>query len=74
MSDNWQLWLGLTLSQYSSSGKSTLGRITKAGDTYLRILLVQGGRSVLIGAEKGLIHSVVGADHWSSAEDTGVPL
>ena len=36
-------WLGLTLSQYSSSGKSTLGRITKAGDTYLRILLVQGG-------------------------------
>lgn len=45
-------WLGLTPSQYSSGGKSKLGRITKAGDSYLRTLLVQGGRSVLIGAEK----------------------
>ncbi len=27
-------------------------RITKAGDSYLRTLLVQGARSVLIGAEK----------------------
>jgi transposase len=32
--------------------KSKLGRITKAGDSYLRTLLVQGARSVLIGAEK----------------------
>lgn len=45
-------WLGLTRSQYSSGGKSKLGRITKAGDSYLRTLLVQGARSVLIGAEK----------------------
>ncbi|WP_431616126.1 transposase, partial [Enterobacter hormaechei] len=29
-------WLGLTPSQYSSGGKSKLGRITKAGDSYLR--------------------------------------
>ncbi|MGP2005369.1 transposase, partial [Citrobacter freundii] len=36
--------------QYSSGGKSKLGRITKAGDSYLRTLLVQGARSVLIGA------------------------
>ncbi len=35
-------WLGLTPSQYSSGGKSKLGRITKAGDSYLRTLLVQG--------------------------------
>ncbi|MEY1586906.1 transposase [Escherichia coli] len=28
---------------------SKLGRITKAGDSYLRMLLVQGARSVLIG-------------------------
>lgn len=27
-------WLGLTPSQYSSGGKSKLGRITKAGDSY----------------------------------------
>ncbi len=45
-------WLGLTPSQYSSGGKSKLGRITKAGDSYLRTLLVQVARSVLIGAEK----------------------
>ncbi|WP_323610235.1 transposase, partial [Escherichia coli] len=37
-------WLGLTPSQYSSGGKSKLGRITKAGDSYLRTLLVQGAR------------------------------
>ncbi|MDZ6361124.1 transposase, partial [Klebsiella pneumoniae] len=37
---------------YSSGGKSKLGRITKAGDSYLRTLLVQGARSVLIGAGK----------------------
>lgn len=67
-------WLGLTLSQYSSGGKSKLGRITKAGDSYLRTLLVQGARSVLIGVEKGLIHSVVGFAHWSNAEDTGALL
>lgn len=35
-------WLGLTPSQYSSCGKSNLGRITKAGDSYLRTFLVQG--------------------------------
>ena len=45
-------WLELTPSQYSSGGKSKLGRITKAGDSYLRTLLIQGARSVLIGAEK----------------------
>lgn len=38
--------------KYSSGGKSKFGRITKAGDSYLRTLLVQGARSVLIGAEK----------------------
>jgi transposase len=45
--------------------------ITKAGDSYLRTLLVQGAFSVLIGGEKGLIYSVVGSVHWSIAEDTG---
>ncbi|MBN6463516.1 IS110 family transposase [Escherichia coli] len=45
-------WLGLIPSQYSSGRKSKPGRITKAGDSYLRTLLVQGARSVLIGAEK----------------------
>ena len=32
--------------QYSSGGKARLGRITKAGDAYLRSLLVLGARAV----------------------------
>lgn len=44
-------WLGLTPGQYSSGGKSRLGHITKAGDPYLRSLLVLGARSVLQAAK-----------------------
>lgn len=40
-------WLGLVPGQYSSGGKARLGRITKAGDGYLRSLLVLGARAVL---------------------------
>jgi transposase len=40
-------WLGLVPGQYSSGGKARLGRITKAGDPYLRSLLVLGARAVL---------------------------
>jgi transposase len=40
-------WLGLVPGQYSSGGKTRLGGITKAGDGYLRTLLVLGARSVL---------------------------
>jgi transposase len=43
-------WLGLVPGQYSSGGKARLGRITKAGDGYLRSLLVLGARSVLNAA------------------------
>lgn len=42
-------WLGLVPGQYSSGGKLRLGRITKAGDAYLRSLLVMGARSILAG-------------------------
>lgn len=44
--------LGLTPRQQSSGGKARLGRITKAGDSYLRTLLVLGVKSVLLGAAK----------------------
>lgn len=44
-------WLGLVPGQYSSGGKQRLGRITKAGDPYLRMLLILGARSVLQGAK-----------------------
>lgn len=43
-------WLGLVPRQYSSGGKTKLGRITKQGDAYLRTLLVHGSRSVLLRA------------------------
>lgn len=40
-------WIGITPGQYSSGGKTRLGHITKAGDAYLRSLLVMGARAVL---------------------------
>ncbi len=40
-------WIGLVPGQYSSGGKARLGRITKAGDPYLRSNLVLGARAVL---------------------------
>ena len=43
-------WLGLVPGQYSSGGKIRLGYITKAGDAYLRTLLILGARSVLASA------------------------
>ena len=44
-------WLGLAPGQYSSGGKTRLGRITKAGDSYLRSLLVLGARALLAAAK-----------------------
>jgi transposase len=43
-------WLGLVPGQCSSGGKARLGRITKAGDRYLRTLLILGAKSVLANA------------------------
>jgi len=43
-------WLGLTPRQHSSGGKPRLGHISRRGDAYLRCLLVQGARSVLLTA------------------------
>ena len=43
-------WLGLVPKQYSSGGKTRLGRITKRGDAYLRTLLIQGARSTMQAA------------------------
>lgn len=43
-------WLGMVPRQSSSGGKAWLGRITKAGDAYLRTLLIMGARAVLAAA------------------------
>ena len=40
-------WLGLVPKQFSTGGKSVLGRITKRGNVYLRTLLIHGARVVL---------------------------
>jgi len=39
-------WLGLVPRQHSTGGKQTLMGISKRGDSYLRTLLIHGGRSV----------------------------
>jgi transposase len=44
-------WLGLVPGQHSSGGKTRLGSITKAGDGYLRTLLVLGAKALLAAAK-----------------------
>jgi transposase len=45
-------WIGLTPRQNSSGGKERLGSITKAGNTYLRELLVVGAMAVVRHAQR----------------------
>ena len=43
-------WLGLTPREFSSGPNRLLGRISKRGDVYVRMLLVHGARSALSAA------------------------
>jgi transposase len=43
-------WSGLTPKESSSGSHRVLGRISKRGDKYLRVLLIHGARSVLCAA------------------------
>lgn len=45
-------WLGLVPKQHSTGGKQTLLGISKRGDSYLRTLMIHGGRSVVRVAHK----------------------
>lgn len=45
-------WLGLVPRQHSTGGKPTLLGISKRGDSYLRTLLIHGGRAVVRCAHK----------------------
>jgi transposase len=45
-------WLGLVPRQHSTGGKATLQGISKRGDSYLRMLLIHGGRAVVRVAKK----------------------
>ena len=41
-------WLGLVPRQYSTGGRSILGRISKRGSKYLRTLLIQAAKVLLM--------------------------
>jgi len=60
-------WFGLTPKEDSSGQCRRLGRISKQGDTYLRMLLIHGARSVLraaaLAASQG--KSVEGLRAWA---------
>lgn len=46
-SRNFAAWLGLVPRQFTTGGKIRLGRITKRGDSYLRMCLIHGARAVV---------------------------
>jgi transposase len=45
-------WLGMVPRQEGTGGKTTLGRISKRGDVYLRTMLIHGARSVIAQFER----------------------
>jgi transposase len=49
-------YLGLTPREFSSGTKRRLGRISKRGDAYIRMLLIHGARSILCHAKKAKQH------------------
>jgi transposase len=60
-------WFGLTPKEYSSGNTRYLGRISKKGDRYLRMLLTHGARSVLRAAKvaEGAGKEVCGVRRWA---------
>lgn len=56
-------WLGLTPREYSTGGKTRLGRISKRGDVYIRTLLIHGARTELMHTSKREDHKSVWAEN-----------
>jgi transposase len=50
-------WLGLVPKQMSTGDRTILGRITKRGNRYLRMLFMQGARVILLRPENWQKHS-----------------
>jgi transposase len=50
-------WLGLVPKQMSTGDRTILGRITKRGNRYLRMLFIQGARAVLLHPTSWAKHS-----------------
>lgn len=49
-------WLGLVPKQYSTGGRSNLGGISKRGNGYLRMLVIQGARALMIHMKRDKSH------------------
>lgn len=62
-------WLGLTPKEFSSGSSRHLGRISKRGDRYLRMLLTHGARSVLRASTVALQagRPIDGLRQWAQA-------
>ncbi|MFA6312774.1 MAG: IS110 family transposase [Sterolibacterium sp.] len=62
-------WFGLTPREFSSGNSRVLGRISKRGDRYLRMLLTHGARSVLRAAStsREVGRSLDGLRSWATA-------
>ena len=60
-------WFGITPKEYSSGSTRHLGRISKRGDKYLRMLLTHGARSVLraAAAARNAGKAVTGIRAWA---------
>lgn len=60
-------WFGLTPREFSSGGTRVLGRLSKRGDRYLRMLLTHGARSVLRAAHvsQHAGRPLDGLRHWA---------
>src|SRR5262245_64731737 len=50
-------WLGLVPKQMSTGDRTILGHITKRGNRYLRMLFIQGARSILLHPTSWAKHS-----------------
>ena len=57
-------WLGLVPGQKSTGGRTILGRISKRGNRYLRMLFVQAARAVLLRPQSWEKH---GLKSWIEA-------
>ena len=67
-------WLGLTPREVSSGTTRTLGRISRQGDAYLRMLLIHGARSALLAAKraKARLHPLTELQRWALATEARV--
>ncbi len=61
-------WFGLTPKEYSSGSTRRLGRISKRGDRYLRMLLTHGARALLRAATlaRQAGRTLDGLRHWAT--------